>query len=331
MASRADREPRFETSLWVGIPEAEGEAGLEKCNISASGMLLRTPRDAGKPGAVRMLRLITADLAASIEVMAQVIRSIAAGSPEQGEGVAATAFQFLPHDPDALVAFLSEVLNGDVTIVPERRFRDNEFPEEDQPASRALNVSRVVLDTNFAIEAGTRICVEIESHGSRDSMRLEGQALESRRMKDTEEDELYCVEVALGDELQNQPPAERRASMPRVADEGAHSKDGTHLSGALSEVALPSLLGFFELERASGVLRLEKESMTAALFVKDGVILDVESEPAGTSPADVLTDLLEWLTGTFQFTFEAVERDDVIGMSTTALLLDCVRRCDERA
>ena len=49
------RAPRFETRLWVGIPEVEGEPELEKCDISASGMLLWTRRDAGSPGAVRML------------------------------------------------------------------------------------------------------------------------------------------------------------------------------------------------------------------------------------------------------------------------------------
>jgi hypothetical protein len=64
------REPRFETRLWVGIPDVEGEPELEKCNISAVGMLLRTRRDAGAPGAVRMLRLVTSDLGAEIEIMA---------------------------------------------------------------------------------------------------------------------------------------------------------------------------------------------------------------------------------------------------------------------
>ena len=336
MPREARREPRFDTKLWVGIPEAEGEAELETCNVSASGMLVCTPRDAGRLGAVRMLRLVTADLGASIEVMSHVVRVITREDSEQGERVLATAFEFLPHNPDELVAFLGEVLDGEVTIVPDRRMADRRKPAADLPegqaASGALNVSRVVLDTNFAIEAGTRICVEIETHGSGDPVRLEGQAVESRRMKDTEEDELYCVEVALGDELQNQPPVERRASKPTVSDEGAHhEKDGTHLSGSLSEVALPSLLGFFELERASGVLRLEQESMTAAVFVKDGFILDVESEPPGTSPTDVLADLLKWPDGAFQFTFEAVERADAIGMGTTALLLDCARRSDENA
>ncbi len=330
MPREARREPRFDTKLWVGIPEAEGEAELETCNVSASGMLVCTPRDAGRLGAVRMLRLVTADLGASIEVMAHVVRVIAPEDSERGEGVAATVFEFLPHNPDELVAFLGEVLDGEVTIVPDRRDLAVDCPGEAQPASSAPNVSRVVLDTNFAIEAGTRICVEIETHGSGDPVRLEGQAVESRRMKDTEEDELYCVEVALDDAMSSQPRVERRKSTP-PKERPPRKRDGTHLSGALSEVALASLLGFFELERASGVLRLEQESMRAAVFVKDGFILDVESESPGTSPTDVLADLLKWPDGAFQFTFEAVERADAIGRGTTALLIDCARRSDEDA
>ncbi len=150
-------------------------------------------------------------------------------------------------------------------------------------------------------------------------------------MMDTEEEELYCVEVALG-EMQIQPREERRDSSSAPPDEGPSQKrDGAHLTGSLSEVALPSLLGFFELERASGVLRLEQESMTATVFVKDGFILDVESEPTGISPTDVLADLLETSDGVVQFSFETVERANAIGMSTGALLIDCARRSDENA
>ena len=40
MAERR-REPRFETNVWVGIPDVDGEPELERCDISANGMLLR--------------------------------------------------------------------------------------------------------------------------------------------------------------------------------------------------------------------------------------------------------------------------------------------------
>ena len=137
-------------------------------------------------------------------------------------------------------------------------------------------------------------------------------------MKETSDGEQYAVEVVLDDRDSSE-----------VEGSAGQEREGVHLSGALSEVALPSLLGFFELERASGVLRLEQEAMTAEVFVKDGTILDVESEPAGSSPREVMADLFQWPDGTFEFSFQPVERDDAIGMSTTALLMECARVSDE--
>ena len=115
------REPRFETSLWVGIPEAEGEPELETCNISAGGLLLRTPRDAGAPGSVRMLRLVTGDLGAEIEIMARVVRVEAIEDAEFGRLLEATSFEFLPHQPQELEAFLREVIEGEIAVVKSSR------------------------------------------------------------------------------------------------------------------------------------------------------------------------------------------------------------------
>ena len=70
------RAPRFETQLWVGIPEVEGAREVEQCNISATGLMLRTRRDVGSLGAVRMLRLVTADLHAGISIMGHVVREV---------------------------------------------------------------------------------------------------------------------------------------------------------------------------------------------------------------------------------------------------------------
>ena len=249
-------EPRFETSMWVGIPDVDGEPELEKCNISASGMLLRTPRDAGAPGAVRMLRLVTADLGTEIDIMAHVVRVFATEDAELGRVIEATAFEFLPHQPRELEGFLREALEAELTVAPGIK----DLPRKAQPASvSAPSVSGVVIHTNRAVEVDTKV----------------------------------------------------------------------HLSGALSEVALPSLLGFFELERASGVLRLERDSKTAALFVREGRILDVESEPVAPSATEALASLLEWPDGAFEFKFQSVERADAIGKSTTALLMECAQRSDE--
>ena len=110
---------------------------------------------------------------------------------------------------------------------------------------------------------------------------------------------------------------------------GSHQREGAHLSGTLSEVGLPSLLGFFELERTSGILCLDQGARTARIFVREGRIVDVECEAADASTTEALGDLLEWRDGTFEFQFQAVERADSIGKTTSALLIDLARRHDE--
>ena len=59
--------------------------------------------------------------------------------------------------------------------------------------------------------------------------------------------------------------------------------------------------------------------------------------PCGTSgapassPIESLADLLEWPEGAFEFSFQMVERDDAVGQSTTAVLMECARISDERS
>ncbi len=89
------------------------------------------------------------------------------------------------------------------------------------------------------------------------------------------------------------------------------------------------LLGFIELERSSGVMSLQHESKKASIFISEGSILDVETEPAGESAIDSFTSLLSWPDGTFEFSFQPVDRVNAIGMSTTALLMECARLQDE--
>jgi hypothetical protein len=78
------------------------------------------------------------------------------------------------------------------------------------------------------------------------------------------------------------------------------------------------------------VLGIEGDSNKATIFVQDGRILDIESDAPDSAPIDSLADLLEWPEGTFEFSFQAVERDDAIGQSTTGLLMECARIRDER-
>ena len=105
--------------------------------------------------------------------------------------------------------------------------------------------------------------------------------------------------------------------------------NGIHLNGELSQVRLPSLLSFLDMEHTSGVLELERGAVRAKLFVREGQIVDVEMQPPGPSPMAMLTELMEWSDGAFGFRFEPVEREDAVAISVPALLMQLAQREDE--
>jgi len=343
------RAPRFETRLWVGIPEVEGEPELEKCDISASGMLLRTRRNAGSIGAVRMLRLVTADLGAGINIMALVVRVVLSDAAGTERVTEATAFEFLPHDPQELEDFLRQVVEGEISVaphasldrrVPTQKDRRSRGGEAEPATANARNVSGMVIDTSWAVEAGAKISLEIEGSSSDGALRLSGQVVGSRQIagqiEDADEGECYRVEVSFGEGEEGTGLSVDSIVNTLVPDvmttnRPVRTREGAHLSGSLSEVALPSLLAFLELERSSGVLAIEQDSNKAAVFVQDGRILDVESGAPASSPIESLADLLDWPEGAFEFSFQVVERDDAVGQSTTAVLMECARISDERS
>ena len=338
------RAPRFGTRLWVGIPEAEGEPELESCVLSAYGMLLRTPRDAGSPGSVRMLRLVTEDLGAGINIMSRVVRVVMANNGQGGQVIEATAFEFLPHNPQELEEFMRAVVAGEIEVSadnsPDHQYEvqvDRRRGDRESDSVRELCISGIVIDSNRALEQGAVVSIEIEAPFSRDrELRITGQAVKSSLIEDTGEGERYLVEVSFGKGEERwvskvADVVDTLVSSTETTSRPGSDREGVHLSGSLSEVALPSLLAFLELERSTGVLDLERDCTKVKVFVQDGRLFDIELDPPGPAPIDALADLLEWPEGAFEFGFQLVERDDVIGQSTTALLMECVRISDERS
>jgi CRP-like cAMP-binding protein len=102
-----------------------------------------------------------------------------------------------------------------------------------------------------------------------------------------------------------------------------------HLEGELGQLRPPSLLVFFEMERMTGVLRLEQKAVKAALFISNGRILDVEVNGRVDEPVAKVIEVIGWESGTFAFSFEPVDREDRIATGTTGLLLEAARLADE--
>ncbi len=76
------------------------------------------------------------------------------------------------------------------------------------------------------------------------------------------------------------------------------------------------------------MLQLRREAEKADIFISEGRILDVDWE-ISRSPEEALAELLGWTEGAFEFRFQAVDREDVVGKPIGHLLLNLARESDE--
>ncbi len=102
------------------------------------------------------------------------------------------------------------------------------------------------------------------------------------------------------------------------------------LRGDLSQVTLPSVLAFLELERKTGEL-LVIGPKPAHLFLREGRLLRVEVDGvvADAASLEVIYELLGWRAGQFEFAAHEVPGEDLYDTTITALLLDHARFVDE--
>jgi DNA-binding response OmpR family regulator len=127
---------------------------------------------------------------------------------------------------------------------------------------------------------------------------------------------------------------ELRARVDRLtarARAQARKEERNALRGDLEQVSLPSLFTFLELERKTGRLAVLAEK-TAYLWVREGrpVRVEVEDAEAFFTPTELVSIVLGWSSGQFDFAAEPVEGDDVLQSSFTALLLEHARITDEQ-
>ncbi|MGZ3405720.1 MAG: response regulator [Polyangia bacterium] len=127
---------------------------------------------------------------------------------------------------------------------------------------------------------------------------------------------------------------ELQARVDRVvsrAQRAAHAlAEKKTLRGDLASVALPSVLGFLELEKKTGEL-LVIGPKQAHLFIRDGRLIRVEIEGlvADATSIEVVYDLLSWRVGQFEFAVHEVPGEDLFERSITAILLDHAKFSDE--
>jgi DNA-binding response OmpR family regulator len=110
------------------------------------------------------------------------------------------------------------------------------------------------------------------------------------------------------------------------------SRDMPGLQGSLEQIGLSSLLLMLEIEKKSGVLVLTSHGDvdTARIFLRAGAIVSARLEGKELPKNEaVLYSLLGWHEGRFLFRSLAVDLEDEIHATTSALLLEGTRRLDE--
>jgi len=106
------------------------------------------------------------------------------------------------------------------------------------------------------------------------------------------------------------------------------------IHGRLEELGLSSLLVMIEMERKSGILRLERVGITGRIFAREGRVIaarldgDLAPEKARKG-AEAVYHLLAWSEGRFDFSAVDVDMEDEVQSSTTHLLMEGARLIDE--
>ena len=106
------------------------------------------------------------------------------------------------------------------------------------------------------------------------------------------------------------------------------------IHGTLEQLGLSSLLVMIEMERKSGILRLEKIGVTGRIFCREGRViaarLDGDRAPANARKgAESVYHMLTWADGRFDFSGVDVDMEDEVKSTTTHLLMEGARLIDE--
>lgn len=130
------------------------------------------------------------------------------------------------------------------------------------------------------------------------------------------------------------PPAELQARVDRLATRVQQSSQALAarktLRGDLAQVGLPAVLAFLELERKTGQLFIAGER-AGRIYLRHGrpARIELDEAPPGSSPRELLFELLDWSSGLFEFAPQDVGEGDELDEPLTALLLDHARLRDE--
>jgi CheY-like chemotaxis protein len=101
----------------------------------------------------------------------------------------------------------------------------------------------------------------------------------------------------------------------------------TRFAGSIHDMTVVDLLQTFEISRKSGSITFKSGARGGHVWFKDGKVVD--AEVGSLRGEEAVYRLLVWSEADFEVDFGPVERDDVVEMSTSALVMEGMRRADE--
>ncbi len=120
--------------------------------------------------------------------------------------------------------------------------------------------------------------------------------------------------------------------LSRVRRRPRAAAESKALRGDLSQVALPSILSFIEMERRSGALLLVNDQQLATVHIRDGAPARVDLPPElddSIQGIERLYHVLDWSTGRFEFTPSTLPIADELNVTSSFAVLEHARRTDE--
>ncbi|MEE4273981.1 MAG: DUF4388 domain-containing protein [Thermoanaerobaculales bacterium] len=101
------------------------------------------------------------------------------------------------------------------------------------------------------------------------------------------------------------------------------------LFGSLSQLSVADLLQTAEVGRRSGAVTFQHDGEKGRLWLQDGMVIQAEIQDS-MSGRDAVYEIATWETGTFEADFGSVDAEPQFCMSPSELLLEAMRRLDER-
>lgn len=334
------RAPRYAGEFWVMVQGAEDEMTLRRGNISNTGIIFGTDELDLELGHLEYLHVASADRAFGVVVMAQVARLVALDGGPVGRPYRGIAFEFMPENDTRrteIEQLVEHAAGHAEAVAPTPASTASPAPATGQVF--ALEIPHLRMQTTWPVEVGDRVQVVVRQ-GATGRIPFEGVVKSVVSPEPHVRPPRYEVEVA-SMQAGQRAGAHMHPTLTESIDialaeimygemSADLSHERPHLRGRLDRICLATVLGWFDVGRMSGRLRVQgPKDERATLYLREGSLVDVDGLAENTDPIEGLRQVLSWAEGRFELHECDVSRPDRVQTSMPALLLELARQADE--